>query len=215
MSDVQNENESCPSAFDGLDSGQINPELRRRSTMLAAAAAALLAVGGVVAVLGLGAGAQLVSSPNAWATTVRATPPSPRPHYTAQAPTAPGELRSRNPGQARAESAMAWFDAAKPPFNSIQDALQTAAEAAQASNVDGVRSACEQLRAGSRRLGNTLPSPDKGLTDEIQAAVDELTVASDICLAPNATSNYQEVLSHVTAANSHFAAAQQIIEGAG
>lgn len=224
MSGPENDVDCQPTSPSENDGARLDPELRRRSALFASAAAVLLAVVGIAVALGLGQGAQLVSPPEAAATTVRATPPAPRPQYTAQAPITPGQIRcspstlqracsQAGSGAARASAATAWFNAAKSPFNTIQLALQAAGKEAQASNVDGVRSACEQLAAGSRQLGNTLPSPDEGLTNEVQAAVDELTVASDMCLAPDAASNYQAVMSHVTAANSHFAAAQQIIEG--
>jgi hypothetical protein len=82
----------------------------------------------------------------------------------------------------------------------------------QAQNMDGVRTACTRVLNDSQRLGNTLPAPDAGLTTEVQGAVDELTTAANLCLAPDASSNTDGIMSHIQNANSHFSAAQQIIQ---
>lgn len=190
-------------------------------------AAAILVTSGVVAAAVGASGGQLTKSPEPVATTVRASPTGQRPQYAAQAPETPGQLvctptvlqaacpPSRPPagaGTGAPADAVAWFNKAKGPFNAVQDGLKSAGAAMQAQNVDGIRSACTQVRDSSQELGNTLPSPDAALTKEVRGAVDELITAADMCLAPDATSNGQAIMSHVQNANAHFSNAQQIIE---
>jgi hypothetical protein len=177
----------------------------------------------------MSAGAQLPFSPEAAATTVTATPgfgssnrdagfDLRRPQFTAAAPPTPGQLEcvpnlSRTACPPRRDvaqmSAQAWFNEAQGPYTAIQDALQTATAEMQAQNLDGVRSACSQLRNNSQQLRKTLPSPNEKLTAEIEGAVNELTTAANMCLAPDATDNLQAIVSHVEQANAHFGAAQQ------
>jgi hypothetical protein len=224
---MENDYESGPATPNSASAAHIDSGQRWRSTVWGSAAAIMVAFGVVVAALGLSAGAQLANSPEAVATTVRATPPMPRPAYTAEAPSVPGQLEctpsilmqacppSRPPAGSNVSApadALAWFNKAKGPFNAIQDGLQSASKAMQAQNMDGVHSACQQVLNNSQMLGNTLPSPDAGLTTEVRGAVDELTAAANLCLAPNATSNTDAIMSHVQNANSHFSAAQQIIQ---
>lgn len=224
---MENDYGSCPATPNPPGDGQINSGQVWRSAVWGSAAAILVASGVVVAALGLSTGAQFANSPEAVATTVRATPAMPRPQYTAQAPSTPGQTActpsvlqlacppSRPPAGSNASvaaDAMAWFNKAKGPFNAVQDGLKSAAAAMQSQDIDGVRGACTQVRNSSQELGNTLPSPDAALTGEVQGAVDELMTAADMCLAPNATSNGQAIMSHVQNANAHFANAQKIIE---
>jgi hypothetical protein len=219
---MENDYERCPATPNPPAVSQIDSAPRRRTVVLASAAGILLASGGIVAALTLSAGAQLANSPEAAATTVTATPWMPRPQYTAEAPSVPGQTectpnvlrRACSPSRDLEQSAaLAWFNEAKSPYTAIQDAVQAATTEMQDSNMDGVRSACQQLRSSSQKLGHTLPSPDQALTAEVQGAVDELITAADLCLAPDATSNVQALMSHVEQANSHFSNAQQIIEG--
>jgi hypothetical protein len=211
---------------------KLNPPSARhrwRRAFAGSAAAIMVGSGLVISALGLSAGAQLANSPEAVATTVRATPTMVRPQYTAQAPMTPGQTEcdpsmlraacspSRPPAQLGSSGsggagAAAWFNEAKGPFTAIQNALQTATSAMQAQDMDGVRSACQQVLNNSERLGRTLPSPNAGLTAQVQGAVDELKTAANLCLGPDTASNAESILSHVQNANSHFSAAQQIIE---
>jgi hypothetical protein len=225
---MEDDYENCPATPNSPNAGRNYLGLWRRGAAWAGASAILVASG--VTVAALSAGAQLVNSPEAVATTVRATPApsSLRPQYQAQAPQVPGQiecaptiLRAACPplrapagsgGASDVTSALAWFNKAKAPFNAIQDALKTASSAMQTQDVDGVRSACQQLGSSSQQLGSTLPSPDSALTSEVQGAVDELTTAANMCLAPNATSNTDAIMGHVQNANSHFSNAQQIIK---
>ena len=224
---MENDYESGPATSNSPSVGPIDSVQRWRGTVFGSAAAIMVAVGVVVAALGLSAGAQLANSPEAVATTVRAVPPMPRPAYTAEAPSVPGQIDCTpsimqqacppsRPASGSAVSApadaLAWFNKAKGPFTAIQDGLQSASKAMQAQNMDGVHTACQQVLNNSQMLGNTLPSPDAGLTTEVRGAVDELTAAATMCLSPNATSNTDAIMSHVQNANAHFSAAQQIIE---
>jgi hypothetical protein len=222
---MQNEYEDDP-LTPNPPSARANETGRRWRRMLAgSAAASVVGSGVVVAALGLSAG-QLANSPEAMATTVRATPTQMRPQYTAQAPMTPGQTEcdpsilrracspSRPPTGSGADgaSAVAWFNKAKGPFTAVQQAIQTAGNALQAQDMDGVRSACQEVLTNSQRLGRTLPSPDAGITTEVQGAVDELTTAANLCLGADMTSNAETIMSHVQNANAHFSAAQQIIE---
>jgi hypothetical protein len=210
---MEDDYENCPATPNSPNAGRNYLGLWRRGAAWAGASAILVASG--VTVAALSAGAQLVNSPEAVATTVRATPApsSLRPQYQAQAPQVPGQI----------ECAPTILRAACPPLRApagsggasdvtSQDALKTASSAMQTQDVDGVRSACQQLGSSSQQLGSTLPSPDSALTSEVQGAVDELTTAANMCLAPNATSNTDAIMGHVQNANSHFSNAQQIIK---
>jgi hypothetical protein len=224
---MENGYDSCPATPNPPCAGEIDSPPAWRSTVWGSAAAILVGSGVIIATLGLSAGAQLANSPEAVATTVRATPAMPRPAYTAQAPQTPGQTEctpsilqqacppSRPPAgssSAAPADALAWFNKAKGPFTAIQDALKTAGSAMQAQDIDGIRGACQSVLNNSQRLGNTLPSPDAGLTAEVRGAVDELTTAANLCLAPDATSNGEAIMSHVQNANAHFSNAQQIIQ---
>jgi hypothetical protein len=226
------DSERCPVTASSPEAEDLVVVPGRRTAVLAGAAGVFLVVAGVVAVLTLSAGTQLANSPEAAASTVTATPgvgssnrdsgfDLRRPQFTAQAPATPGQVEcipnlsrtacppSRDVGQT---AAVAWFDKAKAPYFAIQNSLQTASSEMQAQNIDGVRTACQQLQSNSQRLRATLPSPDESLTAEVQGALDQLLTAADMCLAPDAASNTQAILSHVEQANTHFGNAQQIIE---
>ncbi|MEO3761503.1 hypothetical protein ABGB19_24895 [Mycobacterium sp. B14F4] len=228
---MKRDNKGHPVTVESASDEKFGGSQRRLMTILASAGSALLATGGIVAALTMSAGAQLPFSPEAAASSVTATPgfgsnrdsgfDLRRPQFTAQAPATPGQVEcipnlSRSacpPSRNVADSAAAgWLRAAQGPYTAIQSSLQTAASEMQAQNMDGVRSACQQILSNSQRLRNTLPSPDEALTAEVEGAVSELITAANMCLGPDATSNAQALMSHVEQANAHFANAQQIME---
>jgi hypothetical protein len=50
-------------------------------------------------------------------------------------------------------------------------------------DIEGVNTACQELKDAGQRLGATLPSPDPVLTSKVQAGVDGINAASNSCLS--------------------------------
>jgi hypothetical protein len=68
------------------------------------------------------------------------------------------------------------------PAQEIQYAIVTMKTSGNASNLRGVKAACQQLQDSAEDLRSTLPAPSEALTDEVSAALSELRMAVRPCL---------------------------------
>jgi hypothetical protein len=74
-----------------------------------------------------------------------------------------------------------------------------------------MQAACRQLSSAGAQFGATLPSPQPAITNEAQAAVNEINAASSACLAD--PPDPAGVASHATEANNHLAAVGKLAQG--
>jgi hypothetical protein len=75
-----------------------------------------------------------------------------------------------------------WGAQALGPAAEIRDAIVTMKTSASASNLTGVKAACQQIQGSSEDLRSLLPAPSEALTNEVSAALSELRMATRPCL---------------------------------
>jgi len=187
---------------------------------------ALLGSVAVVIAAAVTAGTPLASSPTSTAApTVTATPWSPgTPAWLppglqamtpppARKPTAQVSLPSPPP---QANASGSWASATQAPLHDLQNAVQALSDAMKAQDMDGVKAACGQLNNAGQRLGATLPSPERALTSEVQAAVDDIGTASNSCSAFGPSGGIGDLDAFTSTLNDawgHLGKAQQIEAG--
>jgi hypothetical protein len=112
-----------------------------------------------------------------------------------------------------------WASTAEPVYNDLQNAMRNLATAVNAGNVDGIQPACQELNGAAQRARATLPTPDPALTSEVQAAVDEITTATNSCLSidlksdkPIPQADIDGFKSQLQQAGAHVRKAQTIVQ---
>jgi hypothetical protein len=130
--------------------------------------------------------------------------PVPQPRSTINAQQ---QKRSTAPGAKGAD----WVTKATPSFQAIQRAIVSLGNALQGPDINAMQAACRQLTSAGAQFGATLPSPQQAVTDEAQAALNEINAASSACLAD--TPDPAAVASHATEANNHLGAVSKMAQG--
>jgi hypothetical protein len=74
-----------------------------------------------------------------------------------------------------------WGAQALGPATAIKNGIVKLKTSANASNLDGVKTACQQLQGSAEDLRSILPAPSQALTDEVSAALSELRMATRSC----------------------------------
>jgi hypothetical protein len=172
---------------------------------LAAAVSATLAA--VITAVMVPAGTPVVQAPMAAART--ATPWVPRPIFGPRPAPQPGSAigQTQKPRPAGADEPD-WGTRANPSFQAIQAALAGLSNALDASDLNGVQAACQQMGTAGARFAATLPAPRQQMTEAARAAVAEINAMSDACLADSP--DIDAVMSHATAANNHLVAVAEM-----
>lgn len=142
-----------------------------------------------------------------------ATPWVPNPMFGPQRvpkPRSSVNAQGQKPSNAPAKS-VDWETKADPSFQAIQQAMTGLGNALNNADIEGMRIACRQLSSAGAEFGATLSAPKQAMTDEAQAAVNEIDAASSACLAdppdPNA------VVSHAIEAKNHLEAVAKMAQG--
>lgn len=111
-----------------------------------------------------------------------------------------------------------WWSSAHDDFVDVKDASQEVQLALDVIRPGALAAACEHVHdAAEVGLKSHLPSPNRELTAELDAAIEDFHSAAHMCLAVVAGSsvNYDsEFLSSIGEANRHMNAAQAIIDKA-
>ena len=109
-----------------------------------------------------------------------------------------------------------WWARAKQDFTDMRNASDDIDRALSRFRPGALGMACQHVReAAEVKLRSHLPSPDRKLTAELNAAIGDFNFASHLCLTAVAGSpaNYDgEFLSLMAQANKHMRAAQDIID---
>jgi hypothetical protein len=173
-------------------------------TVMAAVVAAVIA-----------AGTPVVDSPMAVADDgVTAAPWVPNPAFGPQPvpqPRSSINAQQQKPSTANGGKGANWGTKATPAFQAIHQAMVSLGNALQSSDVNAMQAACRQLGSAGAQFGATLPSPQQAITDEAQAAVNEINAATSACLGD--TPDPAAVASHATAANNHLGAVAKLAQG--
>lgn len=106
---------------------------------------------------------------------------------------------------------VSWPAKAAPSFEAIQQAMTSLNSALNGSDITAMRTACRQLSSAGAQLGATLPTPVRAMTDEAQAAVEEISAASSACLADSPDPS--AVASHSGQAYNHLGAVAKMVQG--
>ncbi|MFG1931663.1 hypothetical protein ACGFK1_13560 [Mycobacterium sp. NPDC048908] len=158
----------------------------------------------------------MANMPSAAASTTDATPWMPRPNTLPQwFPDMTSEVGGQGTVRPAQESSpvLAWAAKASDAGDDIESAVQSVQSAVGAGDVAGAKAACERMSKANQRLRATLPSPVRALTAEVQAVVDEIGAAADVCLNAGAGAGQAEIdafTAHVNAALAHFERAKAI-----
>jgi hypothetical protein len=75
-----------------------------------------------------------------------------------------------------------WGARALEPALEIRNAMVTLETSGNASNVKGVKAACQQIQDSAEDLRALLPAPSEALTNEVSAALSELRMGIRPCL---------------------------------
>ena len=75
-----------------------------------------------------------------------------------------------------------WGERARGPAQELRNAIATLQTSGNASNIKGVKRACQQVEASSDDLRALLPAPTQALTEEVSAGLSELRIAIRPCL---------------------------------
>jgi hypothetical protein len=202
----------CEDAYEGRG--------MRRCTQWAGAGAGAVLVGlAVLSFTVVAGGTQVANIPSATASTTDATPWVPRPNTLPPFfPDMNSEVSSQ--GDVRTPKGSIpvadWAAKAQDAGEDIQSAVGRVQAAIGAGDVAGAKAACQQMSDANKRLSAALPSPVQALTNEVKDIVAEIGAAASVCL--NASNPGQAEInaftSHVNAAMSHYARAQEIGAGA-
>jgi hypothetical protein len=122
-----------------------------------------------------------------------------------------GEVRSAQ----ESSPVLAWAAKASDAGHDIESAVASARGAIAAGDIAGAKAACGKMSDANQRLDATLPSPVRALTTEVQAIVDEISAAANICLNAGPDAGQDEIdafTAHVNSALAHYSRAQQIGE---
>jgi hypothetical protein len=185
------------------------------STKWAGIVAVFVGVMAVVVAAAVAAGIPVVNSPMAAADDgVTAQPWMPKPAFGPQPvpqPHSSVNAQQQKPSTAPGAKGAGWVAKAAPSFQAIHQAMVSLGNALQNSDVNAMQTACRQLSSAGAQFGATLPSPQQAMTDEAQAAVNEINAASSACLAdpPDAVA----AASHATEANNHLTAVGKMAQG--
>jgi hypothetical protein len=111
-----------------------------------------------------------------------------------------------------------WWAGAKQDFTDMRNASEDVDQALSRFRPGALAMACQHVHdAAEVQLRSHLPSPDRKLTAELNAAIKDFNFASHLCLTAVAGSpaNYDgEFLSLMAQANKHARSAQDIIDRA-
>ena len=119
-------------------------------------------------------------------------------------------------GVADPESGADFLKSLSGPYSSMGSALTNMGNAIKAQDWDGVHGTCQDLRGSGQQLKAKLPSPDSRVTPEIQAAVDDINSASDICAGfgpQTQQSDFNQMMSFINDARSHITHVKTILTG--
>ena len=166
----------------------------------------------VVAAVAVAAGVPVVNSPMAVADDgTTATPWVPVPAFGPQP--VPQARSSVNAQQQKPSTATAvpWVNRATPPFKAIAQAMGLLGPALQASDINGMQAACRQLSTAGAQFGATLPASTPAITDQAQAAVNEINAATSACLGDSP--DPATIAAHASQATSDLAAVGKMVSG--
>jgi hypothetical protein len=159
--------------------------------------------------MGLGAGVVCAGC----AATDQPAPPSSSIQVTTETQTTT-EPSSPSP----ADTLHEWKERARVHFTESAAALEQVSESSAAEDESGLRDGCQRLHdTNSLGLQEDLPSPDPGLTAELQRMIDDMNTATHACLRfalgrnPADAINYQQYLARAV---EHLQRAKVILDAA-
>lgn len=125
-------------------------------------------------------------------------------------------IDSARPATSSATALHQWWAGADNAFTDMRDASDDVDQALSHFRPGALAAACQHMNdAAEVKMQSHLPSPDRKLTAELNAAIKDFHFAAHLCLAAVAGSpaNYDgEFLSLMAQGNKHMQAAQGIID---
>jgi hypothetical protein len=126
------------------------------------------------------------------------------------------QVGSANPATSKVAALQQWWAGAEQDFADMRNASDDIDQALSRFRPGALATACQHVHdAAEVKMRSHLPSPDRKLTAELNAAIRDFNFASHLCLTAVAGSpaNYDdEFLSLMAQANKHMRAAQDIID---
>jgi len=126
------------------------------------------------------------------------------------------QIASAGPATSKVAALKQWWAGAEKDFADMRNASDDVDQAFSRFKPGALAAACQHVHdAAEVKMQSHLPSPDRKLTAELNAAVGDFNLAAHLCLSAVAGSpaNYDgEFLSLMAQANQHMRAAQDIID---
>lgn len=126
------------------------------------------------------------------------------------------QIGSGGPATSSVTALQQWWAGAEKDFTDMRNASDDVDQAFSRFKPGALAAACQHVNdAAEVKMQSHMPSPDRKLTAELYAAIEDFHFAAHLCLAAVAGSpaNYDgEFLSLMAQANKHMRAAQDIID---